>query len=150
MLAVECGHALVLGFLLLRFGARAHLLFTRVLRDTGFVELVLEASGHRDICIYPREPHVLVAQAPTELFLDPSHTYRLDLQAFAAGPATSGAVVREVRDALTSSAAEERGLFRPEVVDRLLADPNGSLTPLGGNPLWQLALLEMWLQGHAL
>ena len=22
------------------------------------------------------------------------------------------------------------------------------LTPLGGNPLWQLALLEMWLQGR--
>jgi asparagine synthase (glutamine-hydrolysing) len=36
------------------------------------------------------------------------------------------------------------------VLDRMLADPNGSLTPLGGNPLWQLALLEMWLQGHQL
>ena len=55
-----------------------------------------------------------------------------------------------MRDALTASAAKERGLFRPEVVDRLLADPNGSLTPLGGNPLWQLALLEMWLQGRGL
>ena len=59
-----------------------------------------------------------------------------------------GGFLDRVRDALTSSAAKERGLFRPEVVDRLLADPNGSLTPLGGNPLWQLALLEMWLQGR--
>ena len=57
-----------------------------------------EESGQRDICIYPREPHVLVAQAPTELFLDPSHTYRLDLAAFRSGPATSAARVREVRD----------------------------------------------------
>ena len=61
-----------------------------------------------------------------------------------------GGFLDRVRDALTASAARERGLFRPEVVDRLLADPNGSLTPLGGNPLWQLALLEMWLQGRGL
>jgi GNAT-family acetyltransferase (TIGR03103 family) len=57
-----------------------------------------EESGQRDICIYPREPHVLVAQAPTELFLDPSHTYRLDLASFPARAATSAAVVRPVRD----------------------------------------------------
>lgn len=36
-----------------------------------------EAPGRRDICIYARESHVVVAKAPTELFLDPSHTYRL-------------------------------------------------------------------------
>ena len=35
-----------------------------------------------------------------------------------------------VRDALTAPAARERGLFRPEYVDALLADPNGELTPL--------------------
>ncbi|SEH85144.1 asparagine synthase (glutamine-hydrolysing) [Mycolicibacterium rutilum] len=53
-----------------------------------------------------------------------------------------------VRDALYAPAAKERGLFRPEAVDRLLADPNGRLTPLRGNELWQLALLELWLQRH--
>ena len=58
--------------------------------------------------------------------------------------------LERVRDALTAPAAKERGLFRPDVVDRMLADPNASLTPLGGNPLWQLALLEMWLQGRGL
>ena len=52
-----------------------------------------EASGHRDICIYPREPHVLVASAPAELFLDPSHTYRLDLADYEPGR-TSCAIVR--------------------------------------------------------
>ena len=41
-----------------------------------------EESGHRDICIYPRDPHVLVAQSPAELFLDPSHTFRLDLTTY--------------------------------------------------------------------
>ena len=53
-----------------------------------------------------------------------------------------------VRDALYSPVAKERGLFRPDAVDRLLADPNGRLTPLRGNELWQLALLELWLQRH--
>jgi hypothetical protein len=33
-------------------------------------------------------------------------------------------------------------------VDHLLANPNAELTPLRGNRLWQLALLEMWLQTH--
>ena len=61
-----------------------------------------------------------------------------------------GPFLDRVRDALTAPAAKERALFRPEHVDRLLADPNAELTPLNGNPLWQLALLEMWLQGQGL
>ena len=61
-----------------------------------------------------------------------------------------GGFLDRVRDALTAPAARQRGLFRPAVVERMLADPNASLTPLGGNPLWQLALLEMWLQGRDL
>ena len=55
-----------------------------------------------------------------------------------------------VRDALYAPEAKERGLFRPEAVDRLLADPNGKLTPLRGNELWQIALLELWLQRHGI
>lgn len=53
-----------------------------------------------------------------------------------------------VRDALYAPVAKERGLFNPEAVDTLLADPNGRLTPLRGNELWQIALLELWLQNH--
>ena len=44
-----------------------------------------------------------------------------------------------VRDALYAPAAKERGLFRAGgYVDALLADPNGELTPLRGNELWQI------------
>ncbi|TQR84563.1 N-acetylglutaminylglutamine amidotransferase [Mycobacterium hodleri] len=53
-----------------------------------------------------------------------------------------------VKDALQSSAARDRGLFAPAAVDRMLADPNGNLTPLRGNPLWQIGLLELWLARH--
>ncbi|ABM13089.1 MULTISPECIES: N-acetylglutaminylglutamine synthetase [Mycolicibacterium] len=58
-----------------------------------------EAQGRRDICIYAREPHVLVARAPAELFIDPSHTYRLrfpDDEDHAAPPMT-GFSVRTLR-----------------------------------------------------
>ncbi|MFP5369939.1 MAG: N-acetylglutaminylglutamine amidotransferase [Actinomycetes bacterium] len=59
-----------------------------------------------------------------------------------------GKVLGLVRDALSSDAARDRGLFRPEYVQSLLAEPNGGLTPLRGNKLWQLGLLELWLQTH--
>ncbi|BDE14025.1 MULTISPECIES: N-acetylglutaminylglutamine synthetase [Mycobacterium] len=45
--------------------------------DTLAESLRREAPGRRDICIYARESHVVVAKAPNELFIDPSHTYRL-------------------------------------------------------------------------
>jgi GNAT-family acetyltransferase (TIGR03103 family) len=43
-----------------------------------------EGPDRRDIAFYVREPHVAVAAAPQELFLDPSHTYRLDLPTYRA------------------------------------------------------------------
>jgi asparagine synthase (glutamine-hydrolysing) len=61
-----------------------------------------------------------------------------------------GPMLNMVRDALAAPAARDRGLFRPDYVERLLADPNTPRTTLGANQLWQLALLEMWLQQHKL
>jgi len=57
-----------------------------------------------------------------------------------------GPMLEMVRAALHAPAARARGLFRKEYVDALLADPNTARTTLGANQLWQLALLEMWLQ----
>ena len=52
------------------------------------------------------------------------------------------------RDALLDPVARDRGLFRPAVVEAMLAAPNETRTTLGSNALWQLALLELWLQAH--
>jgi asparagine synthase (glutamine-hydrolysing) len=60
----------------------------------------------------------------------------------------SGPYLELVREALHAPAARERALFDDAQVARRLGDPNGELTPLRGNPLWQLGLLEMWLQAH--
>ncbi|WP_233712913.1 N-acetylglutaminylglutamine synthetase [Amaricoccus solimangrovi] len=47
-------------------------------------ELRAEQADRRDIAFYVRDPHVLLATAPQELFLDPSHTFRLDLGTYRA------------------------------------------------------------------
>ena len=59
-----------------------------------------------------------------------------------------GPYLERVRDALSDPQARQRGLFNDACVSRLLADPNRTRTTLGSNALWQLALLEMWLQHH--
>ncbi len=61
-----------------------------------------------------------------------------------------GPYLERVRDALAAPEAKQRDLFRPEYVEALLADPNKNRTTLGSNQLWQLGLLEMWLQRHGI
>ncbi len=60
----------------------------------------------------------------------------------------SGSFLDYVKDHLTSNKAKERGLFNPTYVENLLATPETGITKLGGSKLWQLALLEIWLQQH--
>lgn len=55
-----------------------------------------------------------------------------------------------VRDTLDTSAARSRGLFRREAIDRMLEAPDSHITPLRGSKLWQVALLEAWLQTNGL
>ena len=46
--------------------------------------------------------------------------------------------------------SQDRGLYRPEAIERLLADPHGQLTPLRGSKLWQLAAVNLWLSEQGL
>ena len=63
-----------------------------------------EESGRRDIAMYLRDPHVLVAHDPAELFIDPSLTYRLWLHTYRpAREHIRGVIVRKMR---TESDAE--------------------------------------------
>ncbi|MFF5054705.1 N-acetylglutaminylglutamine amidotransferase [Micromonospora sp. NPDC000663] len=58
----------------------------------------------------------------------------------------SGPLLNDVREALTAAPARERGLFRKDYLEELLEAPNARRTTLGSNALWQLGLLELWLQ----
>jgi asparagine synthase (glutamine-hydrolysing) len=61
-----------------------------------------------------------------------------------------GATLEMVSELMHGAQARARGIFRPEHVDMLLAAPNEHLTTLEGSKLWQLALLELWLDKHGL
>ncbi|WP_310013882.1 N-acetylglutaminylglutamine synthetase [Brucella pseudogrignonensis] len=54
-----------------------------------------EAPLSRDILFYVSDPHVLLSLAPQEIFLDPSHTYRLELSNYrASNRSTRGITIR--------------------------------------------------------
>jgi len=61
-----------------------------------------------------------------------------------------GPYLEMVTDTLNARASRERGLFQRPYIDALLRAPNDSLTPLRGSKLWQVALLEQWLQIHGI
>ena len=68
------------------------LLFCQTFADPELIASTLRSEGadQRDIAIYVRDPHVLLAQSQQELFLDPSHTYRLDLSTYRTGARRAG------------------------------------------------------------
>lgn len=128
-----------------------------------------EASAERDIALYVREPHVVLAAAPQQLFLDPSHTYRFDLARL---PDAEAPMATAIRPARPSDANEINRLYlsrsmlplregylaedaRPDCVRLLVAEsPEGGLSgvvigidhtaaindPDNGSSLWALAV----------
>ncbi|MDF3299144.1 N-acetylglutaminylglutamine amidotransferase [Streptomyces tropicalis] len=92
---------------------------------------VLKAAGRQ---VLPRE----VVDRPKGYFPVPAIKHM-------AGP-----VLQRVREALTAPEAANRGLFRQDYVAELLAAPNAHRTKRGANTLWQVALLEIWLQTHGI
>ncbi|MEU6476639.1 N-acetylglutaminylglutamine amidotransferase [Streptomyces sp. NPDC047017] len=62
----------------------------------------------------------------------------------------AGPVLARVREALDAPEAKRRGLFQDSYVAGLLAAPDRHRTKRGANALWQVALLEIWLQTHGI
>ena len=52
--------------------------------------LLAERPGQRDIAFYVEKPHVVVAHAPQQLFLDPSEAFRLNLATYRGAPQRTG------------------------------------------------------------
>lgn len=60
--------------------------------------LLEERAGQRDIAFYVERPHVVVAQAPQQLFIDPSEAFRLQLSGYRPSRATrKGFTIRRLR-----------------------------------------------------
>lgn len=60
-----------------------------------------------------------------------------------------GNTLNWVREMLTDP-SQDRGLYNPAMLDKLLNDPEGQLTPLRGSKLWQLAAVNLWLSEQGL
>jgi GNAT-family acetyltransferase (TIGR03103 family) len=60
------------------------LLFGQTFSDPEHLARALqeERPGRRDVALYLRDPHVVLSYAPQDLFLDPSHTFRLWLERY--------------------------------------------------------------------
>lgn len=75
------------------------LLFGQTFSDASDLVAAMreERPDRRDIAAYIADPHVVLSIAPQELFLDPSHTYRLDLGTYDPPPISySGFVIRKL------------------------------------------------------
>ena len=61
-----------------------------------------------------------------------------------------GAYLDKVRGILDRPVAMRRGLFQQDYVNQVFEEPEAHITPLMGSKLWQIALLEFWLQAHGI
>ncbi|HKI63989.1 MAG TPA: N-acetylglutaminylglutamine synthetase [Burkholderiales bacterium] len=109
------------------------LLFGQTFDDPGQLAAALleEDLERRDIAAYVRDPHVVLAAAPQELFLDPSHTFRLDLSTYrASSRRPRGFIVRWLTSAADADAVNRIYLSRKMVPVRpdLLLDKRDSRT----------------------
>lgn len=77
------------------------LIMGRTFRENGALVSAFgdECAGERDVAFDVAEPHVLLALAPQQLFLDPSHTYRLPLLNAPEMRLHPSATIREIRPA---------------------------------------------------
>ena len=53
-----------------------------------------------------------------------------------------------IKNIVKSPACKNREIIQDVYIDSLLAAPDTHITPLRGSKLWQVALLEFWLQEH--
>lgn len=97
--------------------------------------LECEEDGRRDVAFYVTEPHVVLSRAPMTVFLDPSHTFRLWLEALAEAP--SGGLIRPAHPNGDDEAeinriytARHMVPLRPGFLRAALEDGDGAITVL--------------------
>jgi asparagine synthase (glutamine-hydrolysing) len=61
-----------------------------------------------------------------------------------------GPFLEYVKDILMSSKAQARRLYNPKFIEQMLKAPQSEMSPKGHSRLWQAALLEGWMQAHAI
>jgi GNAT-family acetyltransferase (TIGR03103 family) len=97
------------------------LIFAHTFTDNrDIVDLLMrESPDTRDIALYIRDPHVVLSLEPQQLFLDPSHTYRLWLSDYRPpGARPRGFAIRRLRTKADAKAMNriygERGMVKTD------------------------------------
>jgi len=101
-------------------------------------QLLRERPGKRDIAMYVSDPHLVLAAAPQTLFLDPSDTYRLDLEPDIAGEPVDGLSIGRVATREQAEAVNELYLKR----DMVPTDPEHIWTTRDSEELVYLVAVE--------
>jgi asparagine synthase (glutamine-hydrolysing) len=115
--------------------------------DHELVELAARIPG--DLKIGSGGKHILKKASrgvvPDEIIDRPKGYFPVPSLKYLRGPFLDYA-----RGILNDARSRQRELFNRAYVDRLLADPEGksALTPKGHSKLWQITVLEQWLQAH--
>lgn len=97
-----------------------------------------ETKGRRDVAFYVRDPHVVLASAPQSLFLDPSHSFRLDLTAWQNDRGAPGAGLR-VRPA---EADDESAINRLYLARSMVPVAEGFCARLDDEPALRILVAE--------
>ena len=115
------------------------LLLGQTFADPATLVAALQAEGpqQRDVAMYARDPHVVVSLAPQQLFLDPSHTYRLPLQARTPRPQPRHGWT--VRDARPDDAPAINRILRAR---GMVPVKTGALAALVDDPCVQILVAE--------
>jgi asparagine synthase (glutamine-hydrolysing) len=61
-----------------------------------------------------------------------------------------GPTLELMQEMLSAKRVRERGIFDARAVEKMLATPDEHMTPGGASKLWQIGMLEFWLQQHGL
>ncbi|MBF0468140.1 MAG: N-acetylglutaminylglutamine amidotransferase [Desulfamplus sp.] len=115
--------------------------------DHEFVELSAKIPPEHKVCHGGK--HILKEAArdiiPNEVIDRPKGYFPVPALKY-----IQGKYLDFVREILSSEKARQRGIIQNSYVDMLLDEPQDHITPLKGSKLWQVALLEYWLQTNDL
>jgi asparagine synthase (glutamine-hydrolysing) len=115
--------------------------------DEKFVELCMQIPPELKLRSDGKYPLKAVARRliPDAVIDRPKGYFPVPVLRYVQGPYFSF-----MSDILNSDKCRNRKLFNREYIDKLMANPQSDFTPIQGNKLWHLALLELWLQQNGL
>jgi asparagine synthase (glutamine-hydrolysing) len=115
--------------------------------DENFVNLALQIPPELKLKMDGKYPLKMIARGliPDVIIDRPKGYFPVPILRFIKGP-----YFEIMKDILNSNRCRNRKLFNRKYIDKLMANPQSDFTPIQGNKLWHLALLELWLQSNGI